>query len=151
MHSFEVNNAFVAGARHPRASSRDVAILRCALSSIEHRANQALAMATTGNDDTDHMHGDESDQAPGEQLVHALHRLVAPIAIGGVEPAGQTLPATKGCSFAGEIGKNGLRDVVREVGIAADLAERGGIDEVDVAFDEVSECYFRPSPGVLAK
>jgi hypothetical protein len=35
--------------------------------------------------------------------------------------------------------------------IAADLAERGGIDEIDVPFDQFGKCYFRPGPRVLTK
>ena len=38
-----------------------------------------------------------------------------------------------------------------EVSITANLPERSRIDEIDVPFDEFGECYFRPSPGVLAK
>ena len=44
-----------------------------------------------------------------------------------------------------------MRDIVSEMGIAADLSERGGIDEIDMPFDQFGECYFRPSPGVFAK
>ena len=40
---------------------------------------------------------------------------------------------------------------MREMGIATGLAERGGINEIDVPFDQFGESGFGPGPGVLAK
>ena len=41
--------------------------------------------------------------------------------------------------LAREVGENGLRHVLRQMRVAADLPERGGIDEIDVPPDEFGE------------
>jgi hypothetical protein len=38
-----------------------------------------------------------------------------------------------------------------EMGIASDLPESGGVDDIDVAFYEFGKGFFRPGFGVLAK
>jgi len=45
-------------------------------------------------------------------------------------------------------GENGLRHVLREVGVAIDLPERGGIDEVDVALHQFGKGRLGTGRGV---
>ena len=69
----------------------------------------------------------------------------------GVEPAGQAFAMGQRCGFADEIGENTLRDIVGEVGIAANLPQRSGIDEIDVAADKFGEGVFGFRADVFSK
>lgn len=40
------------------------------------------------------------------------------------------------CGFPGEVGENGLRDILRKLRVAVDLAQGGGIDEIDMSPDQ---------------
>jgi len=55
-----------------------------------------------------------------------------------IEPRGEVGVRRKAVRVAGEVRKGGLSDLLRELR-GAELAERGGIDEVDVAADNLGE------------
>jgi hypothetical protein len=44
--------------------------------------------------------------------------------------------------FSRKVGKDGLRDVLREMRVTADLPERGRINEIHVAFHQFGEGVF---------
>ena len=56
-----------------------------------------------------------------------------------VEPAGERGPVAQGRRLAGEGDEDGLRHIVGKVGVAADAAPGGGVDQPDVALHELRE------------
>ena len=65
----------------------------------------------------------------------------------GIKPAGQVFPARERTGLAREVGEHGLRHVFRRMFIAIDLPQGGGIDEVDVAFDQFRKRVLGIRPG----
>lgn len=61
---------------------------------------------------------------------------------GAMEPAGEYDIFRESRGFVREIGENELRDVLGAMRVAAGLAQRGGINERDVARDEFAERGF---------
>ena len=51
--------------------------------------------------------------------------------------------------FAGQIGENGLNDVFGAMSVAGGAADRDGIDEIDVPFDEFAKGCFGPLLRVI--
>lgn len=70
---------------------------------------------------------------------------------GAMQPAGQHDIFGKGRGFAREVGEDELRDVLREMRVAAGLPERGGINERDVARDKFAERGFGTVGGKSAQ
>jgi hypothetical protein len=60
----------------------------------------------------------------------------------GVEPAGQGFSARKRPRFSSQVGKDGLRHVLREMRVAIDLPERGGINQIHMALHQFGEGLF---------
>jgi hypothetical protein len=69
----------------------------------------------------------------------------------GVKSAGQSFAARKRLRFSRKVGENGLRHVLRKVRVAADLPERGGINEIHMAFHQFGEGIFGICPGKSPK
>ena len=64
-----------------------------------------------------------------------------------VEPRGQNGVRCQAVRVAGETKEGGLGDLLGELG-RADLAQRGGINEVEMTTDDFGERVFRLFPGV---
>jgi hypothetical protein len=69
----------------------------------------------------------------------------------GVKPAGQRAAARKGRGLARKIGENRLGHVLRQVGVAVDLPQRRGIDQVDVPLHQFSKGFLGFGSGVAAE
>ena len=52
--------------------------------------------------------------------------------------------------FAGEDEKDGLRDLLRRL-LAAGVAPRGGVDQVDIPRDELAKRRLGPGAGVVGE
>ena len=61
---------------------------------------------------------------------------------GAVQPAGEMNDAVGLGALRGERGEHGLGDVGREGGVAAELAERGAVDEIHVAAHDLGKRLF---------
>jgi len=66
-----------------------------------------------------------------------------------VQPAAEPDFAGKTFGEAREVNEDGLGDVLGEVGVAADEADGGGIDEIEVAGGEFAKGGFRAVVGVI--
>ena len=64
-----------------------------------------------------------------------------------VEPRGEDGVGREAVRLAGEVGEGGLGDFLGQLR-GADLAERGGKDQVEVAADELGESIFAVLPRV---
>ena len=67
-----------------------------------------------------------------------------------IEPRGEDGVGREAVRLAGEVGEGGLGDFLGELR-GADLAERGGKDEVEVAADDLGEGILGVLPGVARK
>ena len=67
-----------------------------------------------------------------------------------VEPAGQHNVTGQRFGFAGKVGKDALRNVAREVRLD-DLTQSGGIDQVRVPADELTERRLGAIAGVFTQ
>ena len=67
----------------------------------------------------------------------------------GVKPAGQRFAARERTGLAREVGEDGLRHILRQMRVAVDLPQRGGIDEIDVPADQFGEGVFGMGSGVI--
>ena len=69
----------------------------------------------------------------------------------GVKPAGQRGAARERGGLARKVGENRLGHVLRQVGVAVDLPQRRGIDQVDVPTHQFGKVFLGFSPGVAAE
>ena len=69
----------------------------------------------------------------------------------GVKPGGQGGVFLQAGGFASEIGEDCLRNILCGCGIAVDLPERGGIDQIDVLLDELGKGLLRSMLEVALK
>jgi hypothetical protein len=58
---------------------------------------------------------------------------------GGVEPAGEGWAVQEGTGFACEFAEHFLRDILSAMGVASDLPQGYGIDQVEVPMDQLGE------------
>ncbi len=64
-----------------------------------------------------------------------------------IKPRGEDGIGRKAAGVAGEVGEDGLGDFLGELR-GADLAERGGMDEIEVAADDLGEGVFGAVAGI---
>src|SRR5213078_1708791 len=69
-------------------------------------------------------------------------RLRRRITGGLIEPAREDSVSRQRTGLAREVGKYGLGHVLRQVGVATDQSQRGGIDEVDMPRHQLAESRF---------
>ena len=81
----------------------------------------------------------------------AAHRVRGDEARVAVQPAAQQFHVAERGRLAGQVGEHGLRDVARQLGVAAHPAKGGGINQVDEPADEFTESRFVPAFGVVAQ
>jgi hypothetical protein len=98
----------------------------------------------------DGIHNDSLLFAGLAAAVTAKH-LAGSIQCGAMEPSSQDDVLRQGGGFAGKVGKDQLRDVLRQVGIAIGLAEGRGIDEGKMPGNELAESRFGAVGGKLAQ
>jgi hypothetical protein len=99
-----------------------------------------------------------------EQLVHDISLLFAglPAALvadgvgcgimrAGIKPAGQNGSPGELWRFKGEVGEHALGDILREMGVAVDLAQGSGVNEVKMSLHQFGERLFFIGLGVVAE
>ena len=73
------------------------------------------------------------------------------VARGGVEPRVDGGMAGERCGFLRGAGEDVLGDFFGAVGVAGNATEGGGVNEREVAADELAESFFGPGGGVGAE
>lgn len=68
-----------------------------------------------------------------------------------IEPAAERGDVGRRASLAGQIGEDGLGDILDQVRVAAHQPQRGGIDQVDVALHQLTEGLLGAALGILAQ
>jgi hypothetical protein len=79
------------------------------------------------------------------------HELCGSVTAGAMQPSGENDISGQRTSFAREIGKNQLCDILREMGVVANPAEGGRIYKIQVTLDEFTEGGFGTFSGVTAQ
>ena len=69
----------------------------------------------------------------------------------GVQPTGQGSVASELGGFARQVGEDRLRHILGRRTIASNLAQRSGIDQIEVTLNELGESLFRPALNITLK